>query len=154
MYVGEHAAVIVTGLATFSQNVAETGAGIKMAAFSSPNSTGGSVTMLGNAASARGGGMHCESPTLLRLDGVNFVSNYGGVRGGAIATLLAGTERVAETEARPATFSNCSFSDNTADDAGGALFVGGGFIHITDSHLRNNIAGDKVHGFDLLGFRC
>ena len=144
MFVGETAAVIVAGRATFVHNIAVTGAGIKMGTFSSASFTGGSVTMLGNEASSSGGGIHCESPTQLNLDGVHFESNYGGVSGGAMATLLAGTERVAETEAKPATISTCSFSENTAGDAGGALFVGGGFVEISGSYFYNNTAGDMI----------
>ena len=145
MFIGVNAAVVITGLATFSHNTAETGAGIKMATFSSVNFTGGLVMMQGNLASSSGGGIHCESPTLLELDGVEFASNYGGVSGGAMIALLAGTERIAETEAKPAVISNCCFSDNTVTDAGGALFIGGGFIDITDSHFYNNVAGDAVY---------
>lgn len=89
--------------------------------------------------------MHCESPTLLSLDGVQFVSNYAGIGGGAITTLLAGTERVAETLAKPARISNCSFYDNTAGDTGGAFFIAGGFVDITNSTFTNNIAGDMIY---------
>ena len=100
--------------------------------------------MIGNEASSSGGGMHCESPTQLNLDGVQFESNYGGVSGGAMTTLLAGTERLAETEAKPASISNCSFSENTAGDAGGALFIGGGFVEISGSSFYYNAAGDLL----------
>lgn len=145
MFIGENAAVVITGWATFSHNAAETGAGIKMATFSSASFTGGFVLMQGNTASSSGGGIHCESPTVLELDGVEFWSNYGGVNGGAMTTILAGTERVAEAEAEPAIISNCWFSDNTATDAGGALFIGGGFVDIRGSYFYDNVAGDKVY---------
>ena len=144
MFGGENAVVVITGLATFSHNGAQTGAGIKLGIFSSADFTGGSVLLRGNTASLNGGGMHCESPTLLRLDGVQFVSNYGGIGGGAITTLLAGTERVAETLAKPAIISNCLFSNNTAGDTGGAFFIAGGFVDITGSTFTNNLAGDVL----------
>lgn len=144
MFIGENAAVVITGLATFSHNVAETGAGIKMAIFSSANFTGSLVVIQGNTASSSGGGIHIESPTLLELHDVDFLSNYAGVDGGAVTTILAGTERVAEVEATPAIIMNCWFSDNTATDAGGALFIGGGFVDITGSYFYNNVAGEEV----------
>lgn len=144
MFAGENAIIVIRGLAMFSHNGAQTGAGIKLGILSSADFTGGSVVLRGNTAFLNGGGMHCESPTLLKLDGVQFVSNHGGIGGGAITTLLAGTERVAETLAKPARISNCLFSDNTAGDTGGAFFIAGGFVDITGSSFTSNTAGDII----------
>lgn len=153
MFVGESSGVVIAGLAMFADNVATTGAGIKMAIYSTANFTGGLVTILGNAASVNGGGIHCESPTLLALDGVQVVSNYAGVSGGGVKTLLAGTDRVAETEAEPATVSNCVFSGNSAGDTGGGLFIAGGFVDITGSRFSNNYAGERSYSCAPQGFK-
>ena len=148
MPIGENAAAVVAGRATFADNHAETGGGIKTTQFSSVDLSGALVAMLGNTALSSGGGMHCESPTLLRLDGVQFTSNYAGVNGGAITTLSAGIARMRATdETDPAIISNCSFSDNAAADAGGGFFIGGGFVEITGSVFRNNTAGDAINCF-------
>ena len=147
MPIGENAAAVVAGRATFADNHAETGGGIKTTQFSSVDLSGALVAMLGNTALSSGGGMHCESPTLLRLDGVQFTSNRAGVSGGAITTLSAGITRVRATdETDPAIISNCSFSNNAAD-AGGGFFIGGGFVEITGSLFRNNTAGDALNCF-------
>ena len=140
------AVVSFAGLATFVNNSAESGAGMKMTQFSSAIFEG-DVTMLGNKASSNGGAMHCESPTMLTLDGVRFVSNYASVNGGVMFALLVGTERTAETEAEPAVISNCWFSDNNSEGAGGAIFVAGGFIMVVDTQFYGNTAGEvlQVH---------
>lgn len=141
---GGYATMTVTGMSTFSNNTADVGAGIKMEQFSS-GSFAGAVTMFGNSASSSGGAMHCESPTLLSIDGVKFVSNYAGVSGGAITTLLAGTEISAVgAGAKPAVIWNCEFTDNTAVDAGGAVFIAGGFVNIAGSQFRGNLAGEST----------
>lgn len=70
-------------------------------------------------------------------------SNYALVGGGAIMTLSAGMVRVKTTEeADPAIIANCSFSNNSAADTGGALFIGGGCVDVVGSRFRNNTAGD------------
>ena len=73
MPIGENAAAVVAGRATFADNHAETGGGIKTTQFSSVDLSGALVAMLGNTALSSGGGMHCESPTLLRLDGLSLI---------------------------------------------------------------------------------
>lgn len=39
---------------------------------------------------------------------------------------------------------NCEFENNEALDAGGAIFIARGFIHVYKSDFKGNVAGEKL----------
>ena len=96
----------------------------------------GNVVMARNVASSAGGAMFLDAPAILKVNGTQFVGNKAGQSGGAMLVFSAGIR------GDFATISHCGFEDNKASDAGGALFIGGGFVFIHGSDFHSNIAGE------------
>ena len=65
-----------------------------------------------------------------------FVSNFAGSSGGAISVTSSGPEDVLSDVFL------CLFENNTAGDAGGALYTTGGLIKINGSNFIGNTAGE------------
>ncbi|CAM9706213.1 unnamed protein product [Ascophyllum nodosum] len=126
--------ISIEGRASFTYNTAIRGGAIILATETTFTVTG-EVTMFENVASSSGGAMYCEATTSLELYNTKFLSNYAGSTGGAVTTLSAGSSN------RIATFTACSFDNNTVQDAGGAMFIAGGFVGINGSIFTGNSAG-------------
>ena len=129
--------ISIEGRASFTYNTAIRGGAIILATETTFTVTG-EVTMFENVASSSGGAMYCEATTSLELYNTKFLSNYAGSTGGAVTTLSAGSSN------RIATFTACSFDNNTVQDAGGAMFIAGGFVGINGSIFTGNSAGEKL----------
>lgn len=127
--------ITVAGNATFANNSAELGAGIAASEGTSVTVTG-NVVMENNFASSAGGAIYLDAPHQVLINGTRFFYNQAMQSGGAIVAFSAGTGD------EYATISHCVFEHNMASDAGGALFIGGGFILINTSRLFSNIAGE------------
>ena len=126
--------VFLEGQANFTNNTAQTGGAMQLDEGSGAIISG-EVTMSGNSASSSGGAIYCTGTLELEIYYTHFISNHAGSSGGAIAALSSGTKN------KVSTLSLCSFDGNNADDAGGALFIAGGFVDINGSTFTQNTAG-------------
>lgn len=131
----------VSGQASFTNNSASFGAGIALLGDSSLNVVGGNVTISGNIASINGGGIHADGSTQFVVERTTFLANSAGTTGGAISLLSVGTSTTATAISDQAIISKCQFDRYEAGDAGGAMFVAGGFVIITNSNFDGNTAG-------------
>lgn len=127
-------AASLEGQASFTNNIAQTGGAMRVNEGAGATISG-EVTMSGNVALSSGGAIYCEATSELEIYNAHFILNYAGSSGGAIAALSSGTRT------KQSIISGCSFEDNNADDAGGALFIAGGFVDINDSTFTQNTAG-------------
>lgn len=131
----------VAGHVTFLENYAlERGGAIAMLE-GTYGAFGENVTMIGNRAGSSGGALYAEalaSVDGLNITGVLFSSNYAAGDGGAITMLSVGVKE------NYAHIIRCQFADSEAAEAGGALFVAGGFMNISGSTFSRNIAGKSV----------
>lgn len=99
----------------------------------------GEASFTGNSAGS-GGGMHAETIPELEIEGISFLWNSAETTGGALSVVS-----VAETD-YPAVIASCSFHENEAGDAGGAVFIAGGFVSMTGSDFEGNSAGRQIFG--------
>lgn len=146
---GIAAEFVVSGQASFTNNTADAGAAIGLFGDSSLDFAGENITISGNFASSKGGGIHAEASTHFVVERTTFLANSAGTTGGAISLLSVGvlsaenepgTEREEEIS-DAATVSGCRFTGNDARDAGGAVVVAGGVAEISNSEFNGNTAG-------------
>ena len=137
----------VAGQVSFTNNTADSGAGIGLIGDSSLDLTGGNVTISENVASSKGGGIHAEASTRFVIEGTTFLANSAGTTGGAISLLSVGMAPTADTKTSDAAIvSDCRFIGNDAGDAGGAVAAAGGLAEISYSEFEGNVAG-RSHMF-------
>lgn len=137
----------VSGQVSFTNNTADSGAGIGLIGDSSLDLTRGNVTISDNVASSKGGGIHAEATTHFVIERTTFLANSAGTTGGAISLLSVGMAPTAETNTSDAAIvSDCLFIGNDAGDAGGAVAAAGGLAKISNSEFEGNVAG-RSHRF-------
>ncbi|CAN0218885.1 unnamed protein product [Ectocarpus sp. 4 AP-2014] len=124
--------VLTGGSVVFENNRAD-GAGGGISLDLSLISVEGQMTLTENSAGS-GGGMYVTGVSGLAIEGVLFSANSANTTGGAISFLSAG-QFDSQT-----TVSNCSFHDNGAGDAGGAVFIAGGFVNAVGCDFDGNFA--------------
>ncbi|CAN0435445.1 unnamed protein product, partial [Laminaria digitata] len=116
--------------ATFVGNTATDYGGAILAGNSSVTIADG-ARFVNNSATEGGGAVMVYDNCFLLLSDL-FFGNQAGQSGGAVVAFSAGTRD------GYATVSHCVFEHNEAGDAGGALFIGGGFVLINGSRFRSN----------------
>lgn len=136
IWLSEGSSINIFGSASFDENKALIGGAINLQDGTIANFSG-EVLMMGNTASSSGGAMYCQATKSIGVYNTRFVSNFAGANGGAISVGSAGPEDL------PSKFSLCSFENNTAGDAGGAIHTSGGFVSIHGSNFTGNIAGEE-----------
>lgn len=126
--------VLAGGSAASTSNRANiSGGGISLVA--SFISVEGQMSFTGNSAGS-GGGMYAAASSRFEVEGILFSSNYADTTGGAMSFLSMG-ELFGEV-----TVPSCLFHDNGAgDDAGGAVFIAGGFVDTIGCDFDGNFAG-------------
>lgn len=129
--------------AIFTNNSANTGAGIYLGDSSSLILTGDNTTLSENSACSRGGGIYAEATMDFRVENSTFVSNFAGTDGGAMSLLSAGTTSNAEASDEAAVVSYCRFAENEASESGGAAAIVGGFVEMFGCNFDGNIAGTQ-----------
>lgn len=135
IWLSEGSSMSIFGSASFDKNTAIVGGAINLQDETSANFSG-EVFMSGNTASSFGGAMHCQAVESISVNNTRFTSNFAGSSGGAISVTSAGPEDVLSKVLL------CLFENNTAGDAGGALYTTGGLIEIYGSNFIGNIAGE------------
>lgn len=125
--------VLAGGSLQFIGNGAE-GSGGGISLVSTTISVDGQASFTRNSAGS-GGGMHAEASPELQIEGISFLWNSAETTGGAMSVLSVG-----ETE-YPAIVAGCSFHENEAGDAGGAVFIAGGFVSTIGCDFDGNSAG-------------
>ncbi|CAN0299763.1 unnamed protein product, partial [Pylaiella littoralis] len=129
--------VLTGGSVVFTNNRAD-GAGGGVSLTVSLISVEGQMTFTENSAGS-GGGMYVTGNSGLQIDGILFSANSANTTGGAISFLSVGQS------IDIATVSSCSFHDNGAVDAGGAVFIAGGFVDAVGCDFDGNFA-DRAGG--------
>lgn len=134
------------GTVTFAENSAGDSGGAIWASNVKTMRMGGSGRLLfvGNNATNSGGAVHVSVASRFAIgSGVEFRGNFARVGGAVVVESASAGESSFEAglQVDSSQISECAFFSNTAQEDGGALHIGSGFVSVTDSAFEGNTAG-------------